>query len=135
MQQFPQEKSAFGLEPNVAAGLAYLPVCMVHLVVSIVILAADKTNKFTRFNAIQSLLITASIIVGYIVMFVLMALFVVIGAAADTPALAFLGFLVYIIFILFVLAMFVGLIIAMIYAFQGKTLKLPVIGNLAEKWS
>lgn len=130
-----QPKSVFGLDQNVAAGLAYLPVCLVHFIVSIGILATDKTNKLTRFHAIQSLLISGSIFVGYIVMFVLAALIMVIAGAADAPAFMFLGMLVYIVFIIYVLAMFVGLIISMINGFQGKIFKLPVLGNLADKWS
>ena len=66
-------KSAFGLDPNVAAGLAYVPVCLCHLIFSIVILATDKTNKLARFHAVQSLLISACMLGGYIVMFVLVS--------------------------------------------------------------
>lgn len=36
-------KSALGLDANVAAGLAYLPICLVNLVMSIIIIATDKT--------------------------------------------------------------------------------------------
>jgi uncharacterized membrane protein len=134
MQQ-QQPKSAFGMDANVAAGLAYLPVCLVHLIFSIAILATDKTNKLTRFHAVQSLLITGSIIVGYIARFICVALVMVVAAAANAPALMFVSFLIYIVFIVFALAMFVGLIISMINAFQGKIFRLPIIGGLADKWS
>jgi uncharacterized membrane protein len=130
-----QPKSAFGLDQNVAAGLAYLPVCLVHLVFSIAILATDKTNKLTRFHAIQSLLISASAIVGYIIMFVVVILIVFVTAMARVPALAFVSILVYIAFFAYVAALFVGLIISMINAFQGKIFRLPVIGKFADQWS
>jgi uncharacterized membrane protein len=130
-----QPKSAFGLDQNVAAGLAYLPVCLVHFVVSIAILATDKTNKLTRFHAVQSLMISASIIIGYVVMFVLVFIFVGIAAALDAPAIMFMSFIVYIGFFVYVLALFVMLIIAMINGFQGKIWRVPILGGFADKWS
>ena len=35
-------KSALGLDPNVAVGLAYLPICLVNLVMSIIIIIPGK---------------------------------------------------------------------------------------------
>ncbi|HMT09421.1 MAG TPA: hypothetical protein PKA82_15570 [Pyrinomonadaceae bacterium] len=129
-----QPKSAFGMDVNVAAGLAYLPFCLVNLIFSIAILATDKTNKLARFHAVQSLLILGSIIVGYILFFVCMFVLMLL-AAATHPSVAMLIFVLYILFIAFALAMFVGLIICMINAFQGKIFKLPIIGNFADNWS
>ena len=129
-----QPKSAFGMDVNVAAGLAYLPFCLVNVVFAIAILATDKTNKLARFHAVQSLLMLASIIVGYILFFVCMAVLMLLAAAIH-PSLAMLIFVVYIAFILFALAVFVGIIISMIKAFQGEIFKLPVLGNLADNWS
>lgn len=130
-----QPKSVFGLDQNVAAGLAYIPFCFVHFVISIGILATDKTNKLTRFHAVQSLLISAFMIVGYVIMFILIALFVVVAAALNAPAISFLSFLVYIVFFVYIIALFVGLVISMINGFQGKIFKLPLIGSFADKWS
>lgn len=129
-----QPKSAFGMDVNVAAGLAYLPVCLVNVVFAIAILATDKTNKLARFHAVQSLLMLASIIVGYILFFVCMAVLMLL-AAATHPMVAMLIFVLYIVFILFALAVFVGIIISMINAFQGKIFKLPILGNMADNWS
>ena len=128
-------KSAFGLDPNVAAGLAYIPVCLCHLIVSIGIIATDKTNKLPRFHAFQSLLLSALIIVAFIITFVLVMIIVLLSAAANVPALGMLSFLVYIVFLLFALAAFAGLVISCINAFQGKIFKLPIIGNMADNWS
>jgi len=130
-----QGKSAFGLDPNVAAGLAYIPVCLCHLIVSIAILATDRTNKLARFHAIQSLLLSGSIVAGYIVCIIVVAIFMVLGAVANSGALVVLAFIPYAILLIFVLAALVGLIISCIKAFQGEIFKLPVIGNLADKWS
>ena len=122
------------MDVNVAAGLAYLPICLVHLIFSIGILATDKTNKLARFHAVQSLLITASIVIAYIVFFVCVFLFMII-AAATHPMVGMLVLILYVVFFVFVIAAFVALIIAMIQAFQGKMFKLPIIGNMADNWS
>ena len=135
MQNLPTNKSVFDLDQNVASGLAYLPVCLCHFIVSIGILVSDKTNKLPRFHAVQSLLITGAMIVGYIVMFVMIMLCVAVGAMLDAPALIFLSFIFYIAFFAYALALFIGLIICMINGFQGKIFKLPLLGNMADKWS
>ena len=121
-------KSALGLDTNVAAGLAYLPICLVNLVVSIIIIATDKTNKFARFAAFQSILLIAIAIVGYVIGFIIMA----VGGGANSTILVMLGSLVYIgAFLVF----FVCSVIGCIMAFMGKQFKLPVIGNMADNWS
>ena len=135
MQNLQGPKTVFGLDLNVAAGLAYLPVCFVHIIVSIGIISTDKTNKLPRFHAFQSLLTSAVMIGGSVICLVLMMLFVFIGAALNAPAIAVLGFLFYFVIIALALAHFVALIIGMIHGFQGKIFKLPVIGNMADKWS
>ena len=128
-------KSVFGLDQNVAAGLAYIPVCLCHFIVSIGIIATDKVNKLPRFHAIQSLLLSAVMIIGYLVFFIFGAVVMVIAAAADVPAIAMLAFLAYFAFLLFVLVVLVGLVISCIKGFQGQIFKLPIIGNMADKWS
>lgn len=128
-------KSVFGLDPNVAAGLAYIPVCLCHFIVSIGIIATDKTNKLPRFHAFQSLLLSALMIISYVVTIVLVMVIVLVAAAANVPALSFLSFFVYIVFLLVCLGAFIGLVISCIKAFQGQIFKLPIIGDMADKWS
>ena len=128
-------KSVFDLEPNVAAGLAYIPVCLCHLIVSIGVLATDKTNKLPRFHAFQSLLLSASIIVAYIITVALVMIILLISAAAGVPEINLLSFLIYIVFLLVALAAFIGMVISCIKAFQGQIFRLPIIGSLADKWS
>ena len=135
MQNLQDDKSVFGLDQNVAAGLAYIPFCLCHLIVSIGILATDKTHKLPRFHAVQSLLITASMVVGYIVMFVLIALVIGVAAVLDAPGLIFVSFIFYFALFAYIIALLIGLIISCINAFQGKIFKLPLIGNMADKWS
>lgn len=121
-------KSALGLDPNVAAGLAYIPICLVGLVMSIIILVTDKTNKLARFAAFQSLILHAFIIVGY----VLTMIVAIAGAAAESMVISLLSLVVWLIGII---VPFVALVIGCIMAFMGKQFKIPVIGNMADGWS
>ena len=121
-------KSALGLDANVAAGLAYIPICLVGIIMSIIIIATDKTNKLARFHAFQSLLLMALSIVAYIVV----GLIVGVAAAANSSALALLGTLLYFVVLLAILA---SLIFCCVKAFMGQIVKLPIIGGLADNWS
>lgn len=130
-----QPKSVFGLDVNVAAGLAYVPVLLCHFIVSIGILTTDKTNKLPRFHAVQSLLHTAVMMVATVIFLIAVFVVMAVVAVSKVPALIILIVLVYIAFLLFLLAWVVGLVISCIKGFQGQMFKLPIIGNLADKWS
>lgn len=130
-----QGKSAFGLDPNVAAGLAYIPFCLCHLVVSIAILATDKVNKLARFHAIQSLLLSAVMVAAYIVCIFFVFLIMIVAGAANSGGLMILAFVPYAALMIIALAAFIGLVISCIKAFQGEVFRLPIIGNMADKWS
>ena len=121
-------KSALGLDPNVAAGLAYLPICGVNLIMSIIILVTDKTNKFARFSAFQSLLLIGVMIVGYVFTMVV----AVAGAAAESTIVSLFSLLLWVVMIIGPLIL---MIVACIMGFMGKQFKLPVIGNMADNWS
>ncbi|MFL6374465.1 MAG: hypothetical protein ACJ73D_07360 [Pyrinomonadaceae bacterium] len=121
-------KSALGLDTNVAAGLAYLPVCGLGLIMSIIIIATDKTNKVARFAAFQSILLWATLIIGY----VLTIIVAVVGAAAQSTIISLFSLVVWLIFIIVpILALLIGCIMG----FMGKELKLPVVGGMADNWS
>ena len=124
-------KSALGLDANVAAGLAYLPICGVNLIMSIIIIATDKTNKLARFHAAQSLLLIAAnlviLIPGYLIAGILMAM--------NSSVTTILGGLIMLVVAVIGLALFVFLVISAIKAFQGQIYKVPVVGNFADKFS
>ncbi len=121
-------KSALGLDTNVVAGLAYLPICAVNLIMSIIIIVTDKTNKLARFSAFQSLLLVGILIIGYVIGIVIVGA----GVAANSGILSILGSLVYIgTFLIFTVCTIIGCI----QGFMGKMFKLPIIGNMADNWS
>jgi uncharacterized membrane protein len=123
-------KTALGLDANIGALLCYLGnlICALGLIYSIIVLVTDKTNKLTRFHAFQSILLSA---VGIIIAFIFGTVFGV-AAAANSGILSGLGGLLYMIV---ALAVFAGMVYSAIKAYQGEIFKLPIIGDLADKWS
>ena len=120
-------KTALGLDTNVGAMLTYLPICGVNLIYSIIVLVTEKDNKFMRFNAFQSLLLLAVVVVGWIGITVVS---IVLAFVSSTLSMLF-GLL----FWLLLLAL-LGLAIFMcVKAYGGEKVKLPVIGDMADKWS
>ena len=130
MQNMSSGKSALGLDSNLVAMLCYVAnfCCYLGLILSIITVVTDKTNKLARFHAFQSIMLSATGIVLAIVLNV----FSIIGAAANSTVIS-LG--------VGGLALIVGLgfLVAVVYtaiqAYQGTLFKLPVIGDLADKWS
>jgi uncharacterized membrane protein len=122
----PNGPTSMGLDANIAAGLSYL----FSLVGGLIFYFAEKQNRFVRFHAMQSIIFNAA----WIVLFV--ALFIVQSILYASVILAPVG-LVFscVTFGLLPLALLVVAIILMVYAFQGKYYKLPVIGDYAEKYA
>ena len=126
-------KTALGLDNNVGALICYVGnlVCALGLIYSIIVLITDKTNKLPRFHAFQSILIS---VVGLII--VLPSYFVMFGLLLMNSAItSLLGGLVGLFLAVVGLAVFVFMIISAIKAFNGEIYKIPVIGNLADKYS
>lgn len=122
-------KTALGLDNNVGAMLTYLPICGISLIYSIIVLITDKTNKNVRFHAFQSLLLTAAYVVA------IMAVAIVGGVLVAATNSGILGSLVGLLYFA-VIIVFLGLMIfGCIKAYQGGSFRLPVIGDLADKWS
>ena len=129
MQNMSGGKTALGLDNNVGALICYLNICLpIGLIYSIIVLVTDKTNKLPRFHAFQSLLLSAvGVVIGFIVGTVFGA-----ATAAQSGILSGFGGLLY---LAFMLAMLGAVIFCAIKAFQGQIFKLPIIGDLADKWS
>lgn len=123
-------KTALGLDANIGALICYVGnfVCALGLIYSIIVIVQDKTNKLTRFHAFQSILLTVTALVLYIVA----AMIIGVGAAADVGIISLLGSLLY---MLVALGLLVAIIFAAIKAYQGQIFKIPVIGDMADKWS
>jgi len=122
-------KTALGLDANVGALLCYLPICGISLIYSIIVIVADKENKQVRFHAFQSLLLT----VAYVVLIIGVAL--VGGIIVGVTESGILGMLVTLLYVAVIGGFLILMIIGCIKGFQGSSYKLPVVGDMAEKWS
>jgi uncharacterized membrane protein len=126
-------KSALGLDANITALLGYIV-----WVVALISLIIEKESRFVRFHAIQSLLYHAAILVVWIALAIIMV-FLGIGSAVAGQAGgaiggifgSLLGLVGMVIFVAYI----AGLIYAAVQAYGGKWFKLPIVGNMAEKWA
>ena len=124
-------KSSTGLDENIAALLSYVAGWITGLVFFLI----EKDSRLVRFHAMQSLIWSGGGLVVLIALWIVVAILsFIIGQVSGV-----LGFLVSMVFGLVAtvigIAILVGAIIALIKAYQGQYFKLPVVGNLAEKYS
>ena len=105
-------KSSTGLEENIAALLSYL----VGWITGLIFFLIEKDSKFVKFHAMQSIIVfVVLMVVGWIL-----------------AAIPFIG---WVLSSLVWVLMVVLWIVLMVKAYQGVKFKLPVSGDLAEKWS
>ena len=116
----PPTASSAGLTENVAGALCYLLGLLTGII--FLVLAPYNQNKTIRFHAFQSIFFNIAVIVFYIVWG-----FVAFALAFITHGL---GFLLYPLFGLLIFGLWLYL---MFSAYSNKKVKLPVIGDLAEK--
>ncbi|OGC70664.1 hypothetical protein A3J33_02520 [candidate division WWE3 bacterium RIFCSPLOWO2_02_FULL_53_10] len=106
-------KTQIGLEENLTGALAYV----LGFVSGIFFLLTEKENRFVRFHAMQSTVLTGgyfvlNFVIGYIP--VVNVLWLVISVPLGLALLVLWLYLMY-------------------QAYQGKEYKLPVVGDIAEK--
>ena len=109
MGQTEVSKTSTGLQENVAGALCYLA----GLVTGIVFLVLEKENRFVRFHAIQSIVVSLAIMVVMIV-------------------LGFIPIIGWVINMLLGIGVFILWVVMMLNAYRGRMMKLPVAGNIAE---
>ncbi len=114
------------LDYNVAAMLAYLPICCVSLICSIIWIASEpKENKFLRFHALQSLFLTGASIA------IFFCLWIVSIVAAKIFFL--FGLLILLLEIALGAVFLILFIMGCVKGYQGQMWKVPFIGDMAEK--
>jgi uncharacterized membrane protein len=107
-----QGESDIGLPANIAALLAYL----LGIVSGVVFLVIEKNNKFVRFHAMQSVIVFGVILIASIVLMFIPIIGWILNSIIGIIAL-------------------ILWIVLMLKAYQGDWIKLPVIGDIAEKKS
>jgi uncharacterized membrane protein len=114
--QTPKD-APFGLDANVAAGLAYL----FGFIGGIVMLFGGGTNKFVKWAAAQSLTLGITFIALYIIFRIILMVLPLMGLLLALP------------FLIIELAYLVVYLLAAINAFQGKEMRLPMIAAWTEQ--
>jgi len=109
--------TSIGLEPNVAGLLCYV----LGWITGLIFLLLAKEDKFVRFHALQS-------IVTFGAFTVLITIFSVFSD------IRYIGALFEVLNILSSILAFVVWIVLMVKAYQGEKYKLPVAGDIAEKY-
>ncbi len=112
------QSSGTKLEPNVAGLLCYV----LGWITGLVFFLIEKDDDFVRFHAMQSIVFFGAVTVAMIVLDLLRMIPYIWPLFVALESL--LG-----------LFAFVMWIILMIKAYQGERLKLPIVGDMAEKWS
>lgn len=108
--QIEPDRSSTGLDPKVAGLLCYLGV----FITGIIFIAIEKQSRFVKFHAMQSIITFA----GLAVLNILFGM------------IPFIGWLVNLIL---APVSFILWIVLMLLALQGKSYKLPYIGDWAEQ--
>jgi uncharacterized membrane protein len=107
-------KTTTGIQQNSAGLLCYLG----WWITGIIFWFLEKENKVVRFHAVQSIIVFGIL---FIILIVLGPIFTLIHLGIITALISLLAFILW--------------IYMMITAVQGKNIKLPWAGNLAEKYS
>ncbi|MBN2119491.1 MAG: DUF4870 domain-containing protein [Candidatus Omnitrophica bacterium] len=104
------EKTSTGLQENVACLLCYLAGWVTGLIFFLI----EKDNKTVRFNAMQSIITFGGL---NVIVFVLG--FIPIIGWVLIPIVGILSFVLW--------------LVLMIQSFQGKTVRLPIAADIADK--
>jgi len=119
-----QPTSSFGLSPNVAAGIASFFTWLGGLI----ILLGNPPQQWVRFVAVQSIVLFVTYIVAMIAIGVIIGM---LNLVHLWPIAALFGF----VYLLIGIAYFVAWLMTTIKAFQGSALRLPFVGDIADRWA
>ncbi len=105
-------KTTLGIEQNLAGLLCYV----LGWVTGIIFYVMEKENQFIRFHAMQSILVFGAFTVVEII-------------------LSFIPIIGWILDMLLGICAFILWLVLMFNAYQGKKLKMPIAGDIAERQS
>jgi uncharacterized membrane protein len=124
-------KSSTGLEENIAATLSYV----LNWVSGLVFFLIEKDSRLVRFHGMQSILLTVVAAVIFIVLWIVWIVIAVITTQLPGLIGTLFNLIIVLVWIVFWLAIVIAWVMCLIKAYQSQYFKLPVIGNLAEKFS
>lgn len=103
------DKTASGLDPNVAAALCY----SLGWITGLVFYLIEPDNRFVRFHAVQAMLVFGTACVAFVLCL----------------SIPFLGWILSIFVFYGSAALW---LLLMLKAYQGEHFKLPIVGDMAE---
>jgi uncharacterized membrane protein len=120
-----------GMEAHIAAGLSYI------WILGLIFFFVEKSNRFVRFHAAQAILLGIAGIALYIVDFVVLGAISTALFASDSSGI--LGSASVCVFTC--IPAILGLVLlgfsvwGLIAGFTGQYVKMPIIGDIAERWA
>lgn len=117
------QPSSTGLDPNVAAALAYLA----GPISGLLLLIVERSSRYVRFHALQSIVGLGGLwlLAAALAMLAMLTVFV---SATGFALLLYAAWLTGAVWI-------VVWIICLVKAFTGRAWKMPIAGRYAERWS
>ncbi len=120
--------TTLSIEANTAAGASYLLLFITGLLVYF----NERNNRYVRFHAMQSILLTGVITVFGVVMSILSALCSDIATNTHLSVFEVLGVGIAVMAVVAILCAWLGMMIA---AWTGHDLHLPLLGAYAERYA
>lgn len=108
------KKTELGIDENLEGALCYFA----GILTGVLFLILEKDNKFVKFHAVQSIVVSIVAIVVLTVVGTILLFIPIIGWLID---------------ILLYLGAFCIWLLLMYKAYQGEKFKLPIAGDIAEK--
>lgn len=118
------KSTQLGLEQNVAGLLCYV----LGWLTGIIFFVLEKENKFVRFHAMQSIITFGAITVFFIVLSIIQ------GILLSAVWFFFLIGIFSLISVIVSILTFALWIFLIVRAGRGETYKLPIVGEIAEKY-
>ena len=122
-------KSALGLDANITTALGYI-----IPLVALILLFMEKDNRFVRFHSFQAVFWVAVCIVGIIAVAIVGAILGIVFSQLSGGLAAIIGLLFFLLYLVLLFGYIGGLIYGAIKSYGGNMTKLPIVGNLAEKY-
>ena len=128
------EKTALGLDQNIGALICYVGnlICSFGLIYSILVVIQDKNNKLVRFHAFQSILCS---VLGLVLGLIAAVVGIIAGAVDGMIGFPLFSLVIGLVLIVVALVVLVMFIKAALSAYRGEMYRIPMIGNMADKWA
>ena len=136
----PAKTPGTGVDPKTLAGLCYIPILFINILVPLYVLITGKGGRFAKFHAVQALILgvvyfvaAQLVMIPYYIAFGSLYASIFSGKAMNAATFSSMGgmFLMMIPVMLLGVAFLVYSIYLAVKAFGGAEVRVPVIGKYA----